>query len=125
MFGALSGPLAAYDTRLGWVRNLVAAGGLRLIAGDPGRTVDENVRLFRESGARSVIIVSSDALYPECVPALAAAYRAAGAADVWLAGQPRDRENEWRAAGVGEFVFAGADVHRLLGQLLAGFGAQS
>jgi methylmalonyl-CoA mutase len=64
----------------------------------------------RASGARVACLCSSDRLYGEIGAAAAEALSAAGAARIYLAGRPGDREAELKSAGVDEFLFDGIDV---------------
>jgi methylmalonyl-CoA mutase len=68
------------------------------------------------------VICSSDKLYPEIVPALAAALKAAGARTVVLAGNPGANEQAWRTAGVDRFIFIKCDVLATLREILEEHG---
>lgn len=122
VFIAVHGSKALWWNRLVWVKNFFSAGGIETALGDEGRTLTENVELFRKSGAHTVVLVSSDELYDVCVPEFSSAYRAGGAREVWVAGNPCDKETAWRSAGVNEFVHVGCNVHALLQALLQSFG---
>ncbi|GBD49119.1 methylmalonyl-CoA mutase family protein [Methylopila sp. Yamaguchi] len=110
---ALVGPIAKHSGRAGFVRNLLAAGGLAAIDGPVGATSDADVAAWRESGARLAIICGADDGYAETGPGLAAALAAAGAT-VWLAGRPKEGAEALSAAGVGRFVAAGDDALAVL-----------
>ncbi len=65
---------------------------------------------FSSSGAQLACLCSSDAIYADHATAAATALHAAGARHIYQAGRPGDHEAAWRAAGVGDFVFAGGDA---------------
>ena len=71
---------------------------------------------FEESGATEACLCSSDALYEEQAAEVAAALRAAGAAQVFLAGRPG------QYAGVDAYVFAGCDAVAVLSATLDRMG---
>jgi methylmalonyl-CoA mutase len=55
-------------------------------------------------------LCSSDKAYAGHAVAAAKALQAAGARHIYLAGRPGDQEPALRAAGVGDFIFAGGDA---------------
>jgi methylmalonyl-CoA mutase len=65
---------------------------------------------FKASGAALACLCSSDKIYAGEAVAAAKALQAAGAKHIYLAGRPGEREAALRAAGVNDFVFAGADA---------------
>ena len=65
---------------------------------------------FKASGAALVCLCSSDKVYAGQATAAAIALQAAGARHIYLAGRPGEQEPALRAAGVGHFIFAGADA---------------
>lgn len=117
VFLANMGPLAHYTARAGYSKNFFEAGGFEVI-GDAG-FVDGHAAAsaFAESGARIAVICSSDKLYPETVPNVAAKLKQAGAQSVVLAGNPGDNEQTWREAGVDRFIFISCNVLETLQDL--------
>jgi methylmalonyl-CoA mutase len=71
---------------------------------------------FRASGAALVCLCSSDKVYAEQATSAAAALQAAGARHIYLAGRPGEQETALRASGVGDFVVAGGDALSMLQQ---------
>jgi methylmalonyl-CoA mutase len=69
---------------------------------------------FTASGAALVCLCSSDKSYVTYAEAAAEALHAAGAKHIYLAGRPGDLEAALRAAGVTDFIFAGADALSML-----------
>jgi len=79
VFLANMGPLAHHTARTGYARSFFEAGGFEVI--DEGSFADAGsaAAAFSRSGASIAVLCSSDALYPEFVPATAPARRGPGA----------------------------------------------
>lgn len=110
------GPVAAHTARVAFAANLFQAGGIEPVQ----ETVDAEsaAGVFAGSGARIAVLCSSDAVYGEQAAAVAAALKSAGALRVYLAGKPGERREEFEAAGVDSFVFAGCDAVEVLSSAL-------
>ena len=110
---ATLGEAAAVSARTEFARNLVAIGDFRTLVGA--------VEAYDPALAPLAILCGSDEAYAAEARSAAAALKAAGAKRVLLVGQPAEREDELRAAGVDDFIFDGCDVvkpiHRMLGTL--------
>ena len=76
---------------------------------DPSASASR-VRAFKASGAALACLCSSDKVYAGQAVAAAKALQAAGARHIYLAGRPGEQEAALRAAGVGDFIFAGGDA---------------
>jgi len=110
VFLATLGAPADYAGRVGFARNLFAAGGISAEVGDaadcqPGK-------------APIAVICSSDARYVEEAEAAARALKTAGARHIYLAGRPGELEARLQAAGVHGFLYAGMDAPELLSRAL-------
>ena len=55
-------------------------------------------------------LCSSDKVYAAQAAAAAQALQDAGARHIYLAGRPGEQEPALRAAGIGDFIFAGGDA---------------
>ncbi|MGW2027216.1 methylmalonyl-CoA mutase family protein [Streptomyces decoyicus] len=118
VFLAALGPVAAHTARVAFAANLFQAGGIETVA-EPAPVDAESVaEAFARSGARIACLCSSDAVYGEQAAAVAAALKSAGALRVHLAGKPGERREEFVAAGVDSFVFAGCDAVEVLSSAL-------
>lgn len=122
VFLASLGPQAVHASRSTWMANFLAAGGIDTIKTEGFTETPALGRAFAESGTVFACLCSSDAVYGELGEAAAGVLTQAGARHVLLAGRPREQDAALRAAGVGEFIFAGGDavatltrLHRLLG----------
>ncbi len=91
VFLAALGPVAAHSGRVGFATNLFQAGGIEAVVGAvsaPGSGASaEIVEAFRASGTTVACLCSSDKIYEHAAAPVAAALRAAGATQVWLAGK--------------------------------------
>jgi methylmalonyl-CoA mutase len=124
VFLANLGPLAAFNERSTWAKNLFAAGGIEAIINDgfattqPGAgchtDLDAMIAAFRASRARLACIASSDEIYVSEGESAAQALANAGARHTYLAGQPRAVEAKLRNSGVGTFLYIGCDVLAIL-----------
>jgi methylmalonyl-CoA mutase len=118
VFLANMGPVAHHTARATFAKNFFEAGGFEVLGKDGFRDAEAAAKAFAESGATVAVICSSDKLYPEVVPAVAARLKAAGARSVVLAGNPGANEAAWRAAGVDRFIFIKCDVVDTLREML-------
>ena len=66
------------------------------------------------SGAALACLCSSDKAYAQHAVAAVEALQNAGAKHIYLAGRPGEQEAGLRAAGVGDFIFAGGDALAML-----------
>lgn len=119
------GNLADYNARANWMRNILASGGIDVIAGHEFSRSGDAGAVFADSGARVACIVSSDAVYAELAEATAHALKSAGAEHVMLAGRPGDLEAELKEAGVDTFWYAGMDRVTALTVLQSVFGIKA
>jgi methylmalonyl-CoA mutase len=114
-----------HSTRATWASNVLAAGGIEAIASAPLRTSADAGKAFATSGASIACLCSSDQVYAELAEATAGALKQAGAAQVLLAGRPKDQEAALEAAGIDTFIFAGGDAVATLTGLHKALGVQS
>ncbi|MEZ0108548.1 methylmalonyl-CoA mutase [Catenulispora sp. EB89] len=129
------GTEAVYSARSSFAANLFQAGGIETVvvpvpngagsdAGiDAGIDAEALVKALADSGARVACLCSSDAVYAEQAAAAAGVLREAGIGRVSLAGRPGEREEEYRSAGIDEFVYVGCDVLAALRAAYAEIGA--
>ncbi len=108
------GTLAQFGARITWIGNALAAGGVETGGGQAYADATAAVTAFRECGSPVAVICSSDDIYADLGPDTAAALREAGAVTQILAGRYGDLEDRWRAAGVGQVLYAGCDVLEIL-----------
>lgn len=110
VFLAGMGEIADHNVRSTWVKNYLAAGGIEALMNDGYKTAEEAAAAFKASGVSAACICSSDAVYAGLAEPTARALKAAGATLVMMAGRPGDKETALTAAGVDQFLVAGADA---------------
>jgi methylmalonyl-CoA mutase len=108
VFLANLGNLSDFTARATFARNFFEAGGIEALTNDGFASRDAMAAAFKASGAKLACLCSTDEVYAK--DAAAAAKALAGAAHVYLAGRPGERESALKAAGVGTFVYAGCDA---------------
>lgn len=120
VFLANLGPVAVHTARATFAKNFFEVGGIRTVGPTDSGFADAAAAAtaFAGSGSTRAAICSSDGLYAEHAAATAAALKAAGAATVYLAGNPGELRGEYEAAGVDEFIYVGCDVLDVLGRAL-------
>lgn len=110
VFLASLGPVIEHTGRSTWIRNYLAAGGIGSLTSDGYASAEDAAKAFKASGAKAACICSSDAIYAEQAEGTAKALKQAGATLVLMAGRPGEKEASLKAAGVDQFLFAGADA---------------
>jgi methylmalonyl-CoA mutase len=112
VFLANIGALAQFTARASFAANAFAAGGIAP-AGEQGigfADGDAVAAAFKASGAAIACICGTDTAYGAHAADFAAALKAAGAKQVWLAGRGGEAEAALRGAGVDGFIAMGSDV---------------
>ena len=122
IFLASLGEIADNNVRSTWAKNYLATGGIESLTSDGYKSADDAARAFKVSGAKAACICSSDSVYVVHADATAKALKAAGAKLVLMAGRPGDKESALKAAGVDQFLSAGADAVAALAALQAKLG---
>ncbi len=110
VFLASLGDVIDHNVRSTWIKNYLAAGGIAAAMSDGYPHAAAAAKAFKASGASAACICSSDIVNEEHAEATARALKAAGATLVLMAGRPGEREAALKAAGVDQFLFAGADA---------------
>lgn len=123
---ATVGPVGEWKARSTWTLNLLRAGGLNAVEDDLGAPIEDApaalAARLRAVGAVVAVICASDARLPAVAGPVAEALRAAGAAQVWVAGRPATLKEVAPAPRIDGFVYAGADVVAALDGLLSALG---
>jgi methylmalonyl-CoA mutase len=114
IFLANIGTHADFTARATFAKSLFEAGGIEAIDGDGGTDPAAIATAFKGSAAELACLCSSDKVYPGLAADVAKALQAAGARHISLAGRPGELEASLKAAGVGEFVYAGIDAVTIL-----------
>ncbi|MGO0062932.1 methylmalonyl-CoA mutase family protein [Brevibacillus fluminis] len=113
------GTVSQYKARADFSTGFVEAGGFQGIQGPGFTEVEAAAEAALASDASLVVICSHDELYPELAPAFASLIKAKNPQlTVWLAGRPAPEQAAvYKAAGVDDFIYMGADCAGLLARL--------
>ncbi len=114
VFLANLGTAADFTARATFAKSFFETGGIEAVDSDGFSDPAALAAAFKSSGAALVCLCSSDKAYAAQAAAAAQALQAVGAKHIYLAGRPGDMEPALRAAGVGEFIFAGGDALAIL-----------
>jgi len=117
------GPEPSHRGRVAFLREWLEAGGFEAVYDGGSASAEEAVERMKASGAPLACLCGDDDAYAAQAGAFARAIKASGANGLALAGRPGDREAEWRAAGVDDFIFAGGDAVQALERLYRRIGA--
>ncbi|MEK9285665.1 MULTISPECIES: methylmalonyl-CoA mutase family protein [unclassified Bradyrhizobium] len=110
VFLANLGTPADFTARANFAKSFFEAGGIQGVDSDGFADPAKLAAAFKASGAGLACLCSSDKVYTDQAEAAARALQQAGARHIYLVGRPTDAEAALRAAGIGGFIFAGADA---------------
>ncbi|HEX05422.1 MAG TPA: methylmalonyl-CoA mutase [Bacteroidetes bacterium] len=125
IFFACIGPFAQYMPRLDFIRSFYEVAGFIIKADEWYETAEAAVEAAKECGAKLVVIVGPDSVYDETVPTIAGAFAKDEKVIVHLAGYPKDKIEDYRAAGVDEFIHVKSNALTTLTTLASKMGVQS
>lgn len=110
VFLANLGTPADFTARATFAKSFFETGGIEALDTDGFSDPAALAAAFKNSSAALACLCSSDNIYAANAVAAAQALQAAGGKHIYLAGRADELEAELRAAGVGEFIFAGGDA---------------
>jgi methylmalonyl-CoA mutase len=114
IFLANLGTAADFTARAAFAKSFFETGGIEAIDTQGFADPAALTAAFKASGADAACLCSSDKVYAAHAVAAAKALQAAGTRHIYLAGRPGEQETALRAAGVGDFIFAGGDALAML-----------
>ena len=114
IFLANLGTAADFTARASFAKSFFETGGIEAIDTPGFADPAALAKAFKASGAAVACLCSSDKVYAGHAAAAAEALQAADAKHIYLAGRPGEQETALRAAGVGDFIFAGGDALAML-----------
>lgn len=119
IFLANMGPIPQHKARADFTTGFLQVGAFEVLGNDGFKTVEEAADAARASGADAVVICSTDATYPEIVPALAPKlHEVLPNARVFLAGAaPKDLLETYKEAGIDEYISVRANCYEILESL--------
>jgi methylmalonyl-CoA mutase len=110
VFLANLGTAADFTARASFAKSFFEAGGIEAFDSEGFTDPAALAGAFKSSGAALACLCSSDRVYADRATEAAKALQSAGARHIYLAGRPGEQETSLRAAGVGDFIFAGCDA---------------
>lgn len=119
IFLANMGSIPQHKARADFTTGFLQVGAFEVLGNDGFKTVEEAADAARASGADAVVICSTDATYPEIVPALAPKlHEVLPKARVFLAGAaPKDLLETYKEAGIDEYISVRANCYEILESL--------
>lgn len=116
IFLANMGPIPQHKARADFTTGFLQVGAFEVLGNNGFKTADEAAQAAKESGADAVVICSTDATYPEIVPALAPKlHEVLPEATVFLAGAaPKDLEPVYNEAGIDQYISVKANCYQIL-----------
>lgn len=116
IFLANMGPIPQHKARADFTRGFLQVGAFDVLMNDGFKTVEDAAAAANESGADACVICSTDATYPDIVPALAPKlHEALPDATVYLAGAaPKDLLETYKAAGIDDYISVRANCYEIL-----------
>ena len=119
IFLANMGPIPQHKARADFTTGFLQVGGFDVLINNGFATVEEAASAAKDSGADAVVICSTDATYPEIVPALAPKlHEVLPKATVYLAGTaPAELVETYKAAGIDDYINVRANCYKVLTDL--------
>jgi methylmalonyl-CoA mutase len=114
VFLANLGTAADFTARATFAKSFFEAGGIEAIDSEGFSDPAALAAAYKASGAALVTLCSSDKVYAQHALEAAKALQAGGAKHIYLAGRPGEQEAALREAGVGDFIVAGGDAVAVL-----------
>jgi methylmalonyl-CoA mutase len=121
-FMANLGSIPAHKARSTWAQNLLTAAGIESFPNDGFSDADDVAAAWGKMPASLAVICGSDADYETLLEPAITALKKAGCPLVLVAGRPGDRDAALREAGASDFVYVGADVLRIMANVLDSVG---
>jgi methylmalonyl-CoA mutase len=109
IFLANLGTPAEFTARATFAKNFFEAGGIEAVTGDSA-DLPALAAAFKASGAALVCLCSTDKVYEKEAVAAAQALKDVGARHLYLAGRPGDCDDALGAVGVQTFIYEGCDA---------------
>ena len=116
IFLANMGPIPQHKARADFSTGFLQVGAFDVLTNNGFKTVDDAAQAAKESGADAVVICSTDATYPEIVPALAPKlHEVLPNATVYLAGTaPAELVETYKNAGIDDYINIRSNCYQTL-----------
>jgi len=126
VFLACMGPQGKYMPRLDFTRSFFNAGGFSIEGDKSFGSASDATEAFTKAQAPLVVIVGTDDTYADVVPELAKLLKGLDKKPlVVLAGYPADKLEEYKAAGVDEFIHIKSDLLKTLQNFAEAMGVRA
>lgn len=116
IFLANMGPIPQHKARADFTTGFLQVGAFEVLGNNGFKTVEDAAAAAKESGADAVVICSTDATYPEIVPALAPKlHEVLPNATVYLAGTaPAELVETYKNAGIDDYINIRSNCYQTL-----------
>jgi methylmalonyl-CoA mutase len=114
VFLANLGQPADFTARATFAKSFFETGGIEAVDSEGFSDAGALAAAYKASGAALACLCSQDKVYAREAEAAAKALQKASAKHIYLAGRPGEQEARLRSAGVDEFIFAGGDALAVL-----------
>ncbi|MBR1729704.1 MAG: acyl-CoA mutase large subunit family protein [Selenomonadaceae bacterium] len=116
IFLANMGPIPQHKARADFTTGFLQVGAFQVLSNDGFKTVEDCAAAAKESVADAVVICSTDATYPEIVPALAPKlHEVLPNATVYLAGTaPAELVETYKNAGIDDYINVRSNCYQTL-----------
>lgn len=116
IFLANMGPIPQHKARADFTTGFLQVGAFEVLSNNGFATVEDAAAAAKESGADAVVICSTDATYPEIVPALAPKlHEVLPNATVYLAGTaPAELVETYKNAGIDDYINIRSNCYQTL-----------
>ena len=116
IFLANMGPIPQHKARADFTTGFLQVGAFQILGNNGFKTPEEAAAAAKESGADAVVICSTDATYPEIVPALAPKlHEVLPNATVYLAGTaPAELVETYKNAGIDDYINVRSNCYKTL-----------
>ncbi len=116
IFLANMGPIPQHKARADFTTGFLEVGAFEVLKNNGFKTVEDCAAAAKESGADAVVICSTDATYPEIVPALAPKlHEVLPNATVYLAGTaPAELVETYKNAGIDDYINIRSNCYQTL-----------
>lgn len=120
VFVAAFGSLKEYKSRVDFTHDFLGTGGFKIEDNGKGySTIDDALKDWKKSEARIFAICSTDEIYSEISKNLVDAFKSAKPQSIAiLAGNPKEKIEEYKSAGIDYFIHIKANIIELLDELL-------
>lgn len=124
IFLATMGPLVQHKARADFIRGFFEVGAFDVVYPNGFTTPEDAAKAFLESGAKYAVVCSTDATYPELIPAVTKALKKARAdAVVYMAGTPApEAEESYKKAGYDGAISIKSNNYETLKAVLSALG---